>query len=161
MKLKLIQGVIMKNNNEFMRGFEGFILGGIAGGVIALLLAPQSGEETRHDINKYMRFARMKRHKLVADARIKSRELVKKAADIRSRSKEFAAGKYTGSVESLEKEIKSLKAGLDKAVKTYRNFTSKEGSADKMVEEIFVDFDRNDIETDETSPKHEGMSRRH
>lgn len=151
----------MKNNNEFMRGFEGFVLGGIAGGVIALLLAPQSGEETRHDVNKYMRFARMKRHKLVFDARMKSRELVKKAADVKMKSKEFAAGKYTGSVENLEKEIKSLKAGLDKAVETYRKYPSKENNTDKMVEEIFVDFDRNSVEVDETIPKHEGMKRRY
>lgn len=151
----------MKNNSEFMRGLGGFVLGGVAGGVIALLVAPQSGEETRHDINKYMRFARIKKHKLVSDARVKSSELIKRAAEIKSKSKDFAAGKYSGSVEGLEKEIKSLKAGLNKAVETYRNYSTSDNVTDNIVEEIFVDFDRNSVDVDETIPKHEGMKRRY
>ena len=35
------------NNNEFGAFMSGLLLGGIAGAITALLLAPQSGEETR------------------------------------------------------------------------------------------------------------------
>jgi gas vesicle protein len=37
----------MSDNDEFGAFLVGFIVGGLAGGVAALLLAPQSGEETR------------------------------------------------------------------------------------------------------------------
>src|SRR5258708_1700516 len=35
------------NNDEFGAFLVGFIVGGLSGAVVALLLAPQSGEETR------------------------------------------------------------------------------------------------------------------
>jgi gas vesicle protein len=160
MKLKIIVESKMKNNNEFKLSFEGFLIGGIAGGLMALLMAPQSGVETRHDINKYMRFARIKRHKLISDAKIKSKELVKRAAEVKAKTREFAEGKYSGSVEGLEKEIRSLKAGINKAVEVYKN-QHGESSTDRMVEEIFVNFDKNDFEMDDNSPKHEGMNKRY
>ncbi|MCJ7735175.1 MAG: YtxH domain-containing protein [Anaerolineales bacterium] len=37
----------MSDNNEFGAFMSGLLLGGIAGAITALLLAPQSGEETR------------------------------------------------------------------------------------------------------------------
>ena len=37
----------MSDNDEFGAFLVGFIVGGVAGAVAALLLAPQSGEETR------------------------------------------------------------------------------------------------------------------
>jgi gas vesicle protein len=39
----------MKSNEDF---FKGFMFGAVAGGIIALLYAPKSGEETREDIKK-------------------------------------------------------------------------------------------------------------
>lgn len=37
----------MSDNNEFGTFFAGLIVGGLVGAAVALLLAPQSGEETR------------------------------------------------------------------------------------------------------------------
>ncbi|HOJ00727.1 MAG TPA: YtxH domain-containing protein [Anaerolineaceae bacterium] len=37
----------MSDNDNFGSFFSGLLLGGIAGAVVALLLAPQAGEETR------------------------------------------------------------------------------------------------------------------
>ncbi|NMC30230.1 MAG: YtxH domain-containing protein [Pelolinea sp.] len=37
----------MSDHDNFGSFFSGFLFGGIAGAVVALLLAPQSGEETR------------------------------------------------------------------------------------------------------------------
>ena len=38
------------NNNEFGAFFSGFLIGGLVGAAVSLLLAPQSGEETREII---------------------------------------------------------------------------------------------------------------
>ena len=40
----------MSDNNEFGAFFSGFLIGGLVGAAVALLLAPQSGEETREQI---------------------------------------------------------------------------------------------------------------
>ncbi|MFO7447484.1 MAG: YtxH domain-containing protein [Ignavibacteriaceae bacterium] len=141
----------MRNTKGVTIAIEGFIIGSILGGAIALLLAPKNGRETRHDINKYARFARLKRRTIISDARNYSGELLKKAEEILDKSKTFAAGKYNGSAEGFEKEIESLKAGFNRAVEAYKNYTPE--SDGRMAEEIFVDFD-------ETLPKSEGMGRR-
>jgi len=151
----------MSKRNGFVLGIEGFLIGGIVGGLAALLLAPQSGVETRHDINKYMRFARIKRKKLVKDARYQSNELIKRAEEILNKSKSYASGKYAGTIEGFEKEMESLRAGLNKAVETYKNFPSDK-TTDNMLEEIFIDFDESSGKNpdEDRFPKHEGMGRR-
>lgn len=152
----------MKNNNGFVLGVEGFLLGGILGGAIALLLAPKSGEETRYDIKKYTRFARLKKRKMITDAKTQSHDLVKRAQEILDKSKSFASGKYSGGMDSFEKEMESLKAGFNKAIETYKSYPASDKSADKMVEEIFVEFDSPSVKNmdDELLPKKEGMRRR-
>ena len=40
----------MSDDNEFGAFFSGFLIGGLVGAAVALLLAPQSGEETREII---------------------------------------------------------------------------------------------------------------
>ena len=40
----------MSDENEFGALFSGFLIGGLVGAAVALLLAPQSGEETRGQI---------------------------------------------------------------------------------------------------------------
>jgi len=42
----------MSNRNDFGAFFIGFIVGGLTGAVVSLLLAPQSGEETRTEIKE-------------------------------------------------------------------------------------------------------------
>ena len=37
----------MSDNNEFGSFLSGFLVGGLVGAAVALLMAPQSGEETR------------------------------------------------------------------------------------------------------------------
>jgi gas vesicle protein len=40
----------MSDNNDFGSFFAGFVIGGLVGAAMALMLAPQSGEETRRVI---------------------------------------------------------------------------------------------------------------
>ncbi|MGH2607283.1 MAG: YtxH domain-containing protein, partial [Anaerolineales bacterium] len=37
-------------DSDFGAFFSGFVIGGLVGAAVALLMAPQSGEETRHMI---------------------------------------------------------------------------------------------------------------
>ncbi len=150
----------MTKKNELILGAEGFILGGIAGGLTALLLAPKSGAETRHDIYKYSRLARMKKRKLISDAKLYSHEMVRRAQEILDKSVSFASGKYNGSIDGFEKELAGIRAGFNKAIEAYKNYPGQ--STDNMVEEIFVDFDDPSLKNlnDEELPKREGMGRR-
>ena len=40
------------NNSDFGAFFSGFVIGGLVGAAVALVLAPQSGQETRHQIRQ-------------------------------------------------------------------------------------------------------------
>ncbi|MCZ7668341.1 MAG: YtxH domain-containing protein [Chloroflexi bacterium] len=40
----------MSENNDFGAFLAGFVIGGLVGAATALILAPQSGEQTRHQI---------------------------------------------------------------------------------------------------------------
>ncbi|MEE3254631.1 MAG: YtxH domain-containing protein, partial [Chloroflexota bacterium] len=39
------------NNSDFGAFFSGFVIGGLVGAAVALVLAPQSGQETRQQIH--------------------------------------------------------------------------------------------------------------
>ncbi len=79
----------MSDNNEFGAFMSGLLLGGIAGAITALLLAPQSGEETRQVIiDKSIEIkdkaletveeARQRAEKAAEDARIAAQEYTQK-----------------------------------------------------------------------------------
>jgi len=93
-----------ERENEFVAFLVGFIVGGVVGGIAALLLAPQSGEETRtliHDRSIELKdkavekaeTARIKAEAAAAEARARADELIKmtqeKAAEY---SKKGSAG---------------------------------------------------------------------
>lgn len=80
------------NSNEFGAFMSGLLLGGIAGAVTALLLAPQSGEETRKVIiDKSLELkdkavetveeARQQAEKAAEDARLAAQEYTQKAQE--------------------------------------------------------------------------------
>jgi len=80
------------NSNEFGAFMSGLLLGGIAGAITALLLAPQSGEETRKVIiDKSLELkdmavetvedARQRAEKAAEDARLAAQEYTKKAQE--------------------------------------------------------------------------------
>ncbi len=94
----------MADNDDFGMFLIGFVVGGVAGAVAALLLAPQSGEETRTLIkDKSIELRDMateqadifttRAGKVAEDARVRGKELVdsagKTANEARARGKEL------------------------------------------------------------------------
>ena len=86
------------NSNDFGTFLAGLMIGGLVGAAVALLLAPQSGEETRVMIrDKSIELkdkavesgheARVKAELALEDARVRADEAV---ADLRSRTDELA-----------------------------------------------------------------------
>ena len=80
------------NSNEFGAFMSGLLLGGIAGAITALLLAPQSGEETRKVIvDKSLELkdmavetvedARQRAEKAAENARLAAQEYTQKAQE--------------------------------------------------------------------------------
>jgi len=88
----------MSDNNDFGNFFAGFIMGGLVGAAVVLLMAPQSGEETRAIIKDrsielkdkavvYGQDARSRAEKAMVDARARAMEAIE---DLRLRTDEFA-----------------------------------------------------------------------
>jgi gas vesicle protein len=87
----------MSDNDDFGTFFAGFIIGGMVGAAVALLLAPQSGEETRTIIKEkgivlrdkaveYGQDARANAEKAVSQARIRVDDAM---ADLRARTSDL------------------------------------------------------------------------
>jgi gas vesicle protein len=100
----------MSERDEFGAFLVGFIVGGLTGAVVALLFAPQSGEETRAlikdksielrdkaQVSAEETYARAEQ--LAADARTRAEELTK---DARTRATELASEVRTRSKEAIE-----------------------------------------------------------
>jgi gas vesicle protein len=84
----------MSDRDDFGSFLIGFVVGGVAGAVAALLLAPQSGEETRTLIkDKSIEL----RDQAALQAEAISAKAEKVAADVQVRGKEF--------VESAKKAV--------------------------------------------------------
>jgi gas vesicle protein len=66
-------------DNDFGVFFSGFLIGGLIGAAVALLFAPQSGEETRAMIRDKSIEIKDKVEQTAADARTKAEELAKDA----------------------------------------------------------------------------------
>ncbi len=88
----------MSDNNEFGTFFAGLIVGGLVGAAVALLLAPQSGEDTRTVIRdrgielkdravEYGSDARSKAEKALDDARQRADVALE---DLRVRAEDLA-----------------------------------------------------------------------
>lgn len=88
----------MSDSNDFGNFFAGFIMGGLVGAAVALLLAPQSGEETRAIIKdksielkdkavEYSQDAKVRAEQAMLDARTKAGAAIE---DLRVRTDEYA-----------------------------------------------------------------------
>ena len=151
-------------NNESslkLNNFTSFILGGITGGILALLFAPCSGNELRQRINSgandLVKSAKEKEEEIVNRAKKAADNLIIKAIQLAALTDKYASGALDIPAEKIELEIKSLKAAIDAAVKTYKG---KNGNSSEIlintetIENIFSDFDNVVL------PKREGMKRR-
>lgn len=77
----------MADNDEFGAFLIGFIIGGLTGAVSALLLAPQSGEETRTVLREKAIELRDRASETVEDAYAQAEQA---AAEARSRAEDLA-----------------------------------------------------------------------
>ena len=108
----------MSERDEFGAFLVGFVVGGLTGAVVALLFAPQSGEETRAlikeksielrdqvEVSAEEAYARAEQ--LAADARLRADELTKEA---RARATELAGDlkeRGKSAVDAVRKPKKS------------------------------------------------------
>jgi gas vesicle protein len=85
----------MSEHDDFGSFLGGFLLGGIAGAIVALLFAPQSGEETRALIKEKAIELRDKSADTFEDLSVKTqaaaKEAVKKAEELYNQAKARAA----------------------------------------------------------------------
>jgi len=69
------------SNGDLGSFLAGFVIGGLIGAGVALLLAPQSGEETRGYIKDKSIELRDRAYETAEDARVKAEQLAQQARD--------------------------------------------------------------------------------
>jgi gas vesicle protein len=105
----------MSDSNDLGNFMAGLIIGGLAGAAVALLMAPQSGEETRTLIKdrsielkdravEYGQDARSKAEKALEDARLRADEALE---ELRDRADELSQI-VKERTESIQQSIKSV-----------------------------------------------------
>ena len=78
----------MADRNGGGEFFTGLVIGGLVGAAIALLMAPQSGEETRAQIRDASLELKDRTNEIIAEAREKAEAIT---ADARRRAEEITA----------------------------------------------------------------------
>ena len=122
----------MSNHDEFGAFLVGFVVGGLTGAVAALLLAPQSGEETRAVIKEKAIVLRDKTGETVDEAYARAEAA---AAEARARFEELAETTKTRASELSQKGsvvLEEQKAKITSrigAVKKAASDTAEEAAA--------------------------------
>ncbi len=99
------------NDSDFGAFFTGLVVGGLVGAAVALMLAPQSGEETRAQIRQRSIELRDQAEETAEDARRRAQEAAvqararaeKLAAEARARAEELQERGKTTLAEQREK----------------------------------------------------------
>jgi gas vesicle protein len=115
--------VTMSERDEFGAFLVGFIVGGLSGAVVALLFAPQSGEETRALI-KDKSIELRDRAQITAEEAIARAEAV--AADARARADDLARQLRERGHEVVEDVRERGKTAMDAVRKTKRSDETSE-----------------------------------
>jgi gas vesicle protein len=101
----------MSDRDEFGAFLVGFIVGGLSGAVVALLFAPQSGEETRA---------------LIKDKSIELRDRAQQTAEEALARAESAAAEARARADELARELKERGQGAVDAVRKAPKKTDSE-----------------------------------
>jgi len=117
-------------DSDFGAFLAGFVLGGLAGAATALLLAPQSGEETRLQIRDKSIELKDKAAETAEDYRVRADELSKLA---RERADEYV----TSAQHVLEEQLARVQASK---AETQKELAEQE-AAEEAIEEALVEFD--------------------
>jgi len=90
--------------------FLSFVAGAAIGGVVALLAAPRSGEETREKIKDAADEFREKMKKITDEAEARVREAIKEGQDVFQEKKEMIRSAFEAGKEAMETEKTKGKA---------------------------------------------------
>jgi gas vesicle protein len=96
-------------NSSFMTGAVMLIAGGLVGAAVALLYAPQSGDKTRKELNRYAKKARKRSREVMGAVEDFTEEVTdmaeavgERAADILDKGKDMAYGAKKGLLQAIE-----------------------------------------------------------
>lgn len=115
-------------DGDFGAFISGFVIGGLAGAAVALLLAPQSGEETRTLIRDRSIEIRDQVEQTAAEARTKAEQL---AEDARVRAEDLQKRGQVVLEEQKSRIEKAVDAGK-KAAQRKRDELSEDQSAEDL-----------------------------
>ncbi len=87
-----------------------FLLGGIAGAGLGLLLAPKKGEETREDVAEWLKARREASNEVLTELREKSEEAL---TELKDKSNEVVGEIKQQYPKQKEKVVTAIKAGRD------------------------------------------------
>ncbi len=116
----------MSERDEFGAFLVGFIVGGLTGAVVALLFAPQSGEETRALIKDKSIELRDKAQVTTEEALARAEQL---AADARLRAEELTKEARTRAAELASEVRERGKSAVEAVRKTKKSDGNSEASA--------------------------------
>ena len=140
----------MASINKF--GWGEFLTGIAVGSLISLIF---SRKDLKGDVANIHRKAEEIKNKLTERAKNISSDIIEKSHGFIESAKKFAEGRYSGTIESLEKEYNSIRYAINTAVDNYRRNSEKILSQNNgEIDDLYIDFD------DETLPKFVGMGRR-
>ncbi len=126
----------MSDNNSGSEFFKGFLFGGIAGAVIALLYAPKSGKEVREDIRKIsadltddaqvtLKSAQQKAETLFEETKKQLEELRKEAESALGDMKKKTADGVEKGKTTVKNERRRLSDAIDAGVGAYKKEKTK------------------------------------
>jgi gas vesicle protein len=137
----------------------GFLIGFATGSVMSLLYTPQSGTQFRTNLRRdfpgFLKKAEGIKETLIGKAKSIASDISGRSEKFVKTTKDVAEGKYTGTVETVEKELHNLKHAVDAAVNKYEenSFFSK-STTNRQVDDLFIDFE------DEVLPKFVSFKKR-
>jgi gas vesicle protein len=120
------ENIMSERDGDFGSFLAGFVIGGLVGAAVALILAPQSGEETRtliHDRSIELKdlaaekaeTARIKAEAAAAEARARADELAKMTQEKASELKKKGQEVYQAQKTKIGTVVKKAKPAKDES----------------------------------------------
>ena len=132
----------MSDNSGGSEFFKGFLFGGIAGAVIALLYAPKSGKEVRDDIRKIsadltddaqvtLKSAQQKAEILFEETKKQLEELQKEAESVLGDMKKKTADGVKKGKTAVKNERRRLSDAIDLGMGAYKKEKTKKATTSR------------------------------